>query len=127
MRKEISRNLVMSLSTTDATAFTDPVPTGGVNGVSIDMTVVSWYSTATGTLTALVQESSDMQTWTDTGVSAVLTGAVANFPAYTGTSTSGASSTLSGRYSRVKYTAKVGSGTGQLCLSAGVSFFSFAT
>lgn len=126
MRKSVSTNLVL-VAGSDA-QYSEACPTDGLNGVSMDLTILSWYSSANMTFAANLQQSADLQTWTDvySALAVTYAGTASIAPAYTSVATT-ALSTLSTKFVRVKYTATMSSGTGQICVAAGLNFFSFAS
>lgn len=131
MRKTVATNLVVVAPGALTTQYSEAFPTDGLNGVTMDLTVISWYSGATTmTFTVNIQQSADLQTWTNVNGEAlgvVVAGTESLAPAYTSVSTT-ANSTLSTKYVRIKYSALPGTSvTGRVCAATGLNLFSFAT
>lgn len=110
--------------TSDPTLFSQPVQTNGMNGVHVELTVVSAGGTVAPTaVTAFAQVSNDLQNWT------LLTAPAPSVSSYPGravaTSTSG-TSIANSAYVRIKVTLTGGTDPTAV-VNAGVNIFNFST
>jgi hypothetical protein len=123
MRTPAANQLVV---TTTTPTYSQPIPTGGQNGIALDFTVVSSNIGATSTsVSASIEQSSDLQNWSVVALTATFTGTSGQLPAYTSVMTTATGSALSAGYVRVAFT--VGASTTRACVAAGVNFFNFST
>lgn len=121
MRQETTNHLVL---TNAAAAYSVPVPTRGLNGVGVEVTVIGAYVPSSATISVSVEETSDLQNWAAVPVTVTFTGTTADFPAYNSAST-GAASTLSGSHVRLKFEA--GAASVRATVATQVNFFNFSS
>ncbi len=115
-RIELANALLVSSA---APAYVGPVPTRGMNGVKVDLLVISIGGSPTS-VTAEVEMSNDGENWSTTGVSA----AVSAFPGYGVDQTAGVGELCSQANVRIKLTVLT---SGTACVKSGLLFFQFST
>ena len=122
MRTPAANQLVV---TTTTPTYSQPIPTGGQNGIALDLTVLSSnIGTTTATVSASIEQSSDLQNWSVVPLTASFGGTSSALPSYTSVMTTATGSALSAGYVRVAFTV---SASTRACVAAGVNFFNFST